>query len=75
LVTHKENNARSNSPSALNARKTHCPAGHLYDEANTYVDRDGRRHCRTCGRIGAMRRKKHTNDGTQEFPQSDLKCF
>jgi hypothetical protein len=30
------------------ARKTHCPQGHPYDEINTYVDRTGCRHCRTC---------------------------
>lgn len=28
---------------------THCPDGHLYDDANTRVGRDGRRHCRKCG--------------------------
>jgi hypothetical protein len=31
-----------------NASKTHCPAGHLYSEANTYTYR-GMRMCRTCG--------------------------
>ena len=30
---------------------THCPAGHEYDEANTYyAKRDGHRVCRTCRR-------------------------
>lgn len=33
-----------------NATKTHCPQGHAYDEANTYVHPDGRRACRTCRR-------------------------
>jgi hypothetical protein len=29
--------------------KTHCPQGHPYDDANTYITRDGkRRMCRTC---------------------------
>lgn len=32
------------------ARKTHCPAGHPYDEVNTYVH-DGRRWCRACARV------------------------
>lgn len=32
------------------ANKTRCPADHLYDGANTYVDRSGARHCRTCRR-------------------------
>jgi len=40
------------SAAALNAAKTHCPAGHAYDEANTYVDvRRGARSCRECKRI------------------------
>jgi hypothetical protein len=29
--------------------KTHCPKGHPYDEANTYVDK-GKRICRICKR-------------------------
>ena len=31
-----------------NARKTHCPKGHPYDEENTYLAPDGARQCRTC---------------------------
>ena len=31
-----------------NAGKTHCPQGHPYDEANTYVTRKGTRACRSC---------------------------
>lgn len=30
--------------------KTHCPAGHPYDEVNTYVDKRGHRSCRACQR-------------------------
>ena len=29
--------------------KTHCPKGHLYDEANTVIDSKGYRKCRACG--------------------------
>lgn len=29
-------------------QREQCPMGHAYDEANTYVDTDGRRRCRTC---------------------------
>lgn len=32
-----------------NARKTHCPSGHAYDDENTYTGSDGR-HCRACHR-------------------------
>jgi HNH endonuclease len=28
--------------------KTHCPSGHSYDEANTYIHRNGSRKCRKC---------------------------
>ncbi len=28
-------------------RRTHCPQGHPYDDANTLVSK-GRRYCRTC---------------------------
>ena len=30
------------------ARKTRCPRGHLYDEANTIVRKSGARQCREC---------------------------
>jgi hypothetical protein len=36
------------APAAVNARKTHCPQGHPYDEANTIQQRRGGRLCRTC---------------------------
>lgn len=47
-VTHAVNTLRGESPQAANARKTHCPQGHPYDEANTYVNTYGRRVCRIC---------------------------
>lgn len=31
-----------------NAKKDHCPKGHLYDEVNTYIPPRGGRHCREC---------------------------
>lgn len=31
-----------------NQQKTHCPAGHRYDQNNTYVNPRGYRLCRTC---------------------------
>lgn len=33
---------------ARHAKKTHCPAGHAYDAANTHVDKRNMRHCRAC---------------------------
>lgn len=40
-----------------NARKTHCPQGHEYNEENTYVWRGSSRRCRACGREAKRREK------------------
>lgn len=55
LVTHRVNVLRGTAPSAIHARKTHCPNGHAYDEANTYRYPDGGRRCRTCQRAAQNR--------------------
>ncbi|WND36947.1 HNH endonuclease signature motif containing protein [Streptomyces sp. BB1-1-1] len=52
-VDHRTNTLRSTGPTAANARKTHCPAGHAYDAANTYRGSDGGRKCRACKRARA----------------------
>lgn len=53
-VTLAENKARGESFAAENARKTHCPRGHAYDEANTrIVASTGYRACRACRREDA----------------------
>lgn len=39
---------------ALRARAaliTHCPRGHAYDEANTYINKKGKRICRACNAL------------------------
>lgn len=46
-VTPGENLRRGQGVGGLNARKSCCVAGHVFDEKNTYRDRRGR-HCRTC---------------------------
>jgi hypothetical protein len=58
-VTMRENVLRGESPAAIGARKTHCPKGHPYDEANTYRYR-GKRSCRACNRaaVAALRVRK-----------------
>lgn len=48
LATQIDNTMRGSSPAAMNARKTHCAHGHPFTEENTYVNPDGKRHCRTC---------------------------
>ena len=47
LVSAKVNTLRGVGPTALNAKKTHCLYGHIYDEKNTYVHH-GSRYCRRC---------------------------
>ncbi len=54
-VTNRENVLRGEGHTARNARKTECPQGHEYDEANTYTSSDGERHCRACGREASRR--------------------
>jgi hypothetical protein len=49
-VTQLVNVMRSDAVTAVNARKTHCPARHRYTRASTRIDRDGKRHCRECNR-------------------------
>lgn len=53
-VTHRENGLRGESPWAENARKTHYPQGHEYDEENTRVNNAGSRVCITCSRGRAL---------------------
>lgn len=83
-VTPRENAIRSNSPWAVNARKTHCPQGHPYDEANTIVE-NGHRVCRACRR--APHSKPHcrarthcpqghlySEENTYRTPEGNRKC-
>lgn len=48
---------RVNGPS-FNAKKTHCPRGHPYDEENTYIQKSGSRHCKECTRASVRRWNK-----------------
>ncbi|MFE3861084.1 HNH endonuclease signature motif containing protein [Streptomyces goshikiensis] len=59
-VTRRENQLRGMSVSGLCARKTHCPAGHPYEE-NTRIRRRTTsglpyRRCRTCHRENERKR-------------------
>jgi hypothetical protein len=49
-VTCRENLLRGDTIAAAHAAKTHCPQGHPYDEANTYVSPNRQRFCRKCTR-------------------------
>jgi hypothetical protein len=59
----RDNTLRSEvAPSALNARKTHCPEGHPYDAVHAY---NGARYCRACYNArqarNARRRYQHSH--------------
>lgn len=54
-VTQAENLRRS--PKRNRDFISHCPLGHAYDDANTYVRADGRYACRACAAERARRRK------------------
>jgi hypothetical protein len=48
-VTPRENTLRGFGNSAINARRTHCPRGHPYDETNTFHGKTKNdRKCRIC---------------------------
>lgn len=51
-VTHAENMRRAG------LAVTHCKHGHEYAEANTYLDKRGRRSCRECNRLRAQARRR-----------------
>lgn len=57
LGTHTDNMADKIAKGRdQNQQKTHCPQGHLYDEANTYRYH-GRRQCRVCNADAVARFK------------------
>lgn len=63
-VTRSENLRRGVGVGAYNTTKTHCPNGHLYDEANTRIT-GSRRHCRACAKDRArIKRKNQKEMGT-----------
>lgn len=47
------------------ARKTHCPRGHAYSAANTYVSPQGDRMCRTCRQAADRRRSRARRAGRE----------
>lgn len=63
-VTSAENNRRAVAAglayptlAAINATKKHCPQGHAYDTANTYISPKGHRFCITCRRASDKSRR------------------
>lgn len=50
LVPIRINTLRGTAPTAINARKTHCVAGHPLSGSNLWITPIGGRYCRTCAR-------------------------
>lgn len=71
--THRDNTLRGTAPTAVNARKTHCPKGHEYTPQNTIVHKDkGWRSCRTCRnakfRVLNKRRAAYLSEQRRNLP-------
>lgn len=72
VVTPRENRLRSESLPAQNAKKTHCPKGHLYDEENTYTDPKGRREYREC--VRQRQRRRYATDPAYRLRKSSRRA-
>ena len=72
LVTHKFNSLRSNSPMAINARKTHCPYGHELPETFNENYGEPTRRCLPCRRDRANERYRR-NKSHSTTSQSSAK--
>ncbi len=57
-VTNRENVLRGTSPSAGNARKTHCNRWHPLSGDNLRPARDGRRRCWPCEQMAVRERRR-----------------
>lgn len=67
LVTDRVNILRGTSPSAKQARQTHCKRGHEFSESNTRIN--GRKRC--CRICAAMRARAAAGSG-HEPPRCDV---
>ena len=65
VVTPRENKLRSQSPSAVNAHKTHCPQQHPLsgDNLDPYTLSQGGRRCKVCK--NAQDRARYAQQGTK----------
>lgn len=66
-VTPRENTLRGVGASAINARKTRCPKGHLYDMTVRRTSRAAPdRACSECRRAAALRSSARTHDTKED---------
>ena len=59
------NTLRGFGPTAKNKRKTHCISGHLFDETNTFIRKNGNRACRKCACRASYDYRERQKVGTQ----------
>lgn len=73
-VTQAVNIERGKGLAALNAAKTHCPAGHVYDIENTATF-SGKRHCKTCAKAADRRHyaTPHGGDKQREYARERMR--
>lgn len=72
VVTNRENILRGVSSAAQRARKTHCPKGHPYDEANTYIrPTTGNRECRSCRYLSVKATRERAEDRRALSPSTE----
>lgn len=76
LASHRDNDLRGCGESARNARVTHCPAGHAYDEANTYRPPStkpghSRRDCRACKSAANARYRTRQRQARSRFEEPE----
>lgn len=50
VVTQQINTLRGDGLASQNAVKTHCKHGHPLSDENLYLNKEGKRQCRICGR-------------------------
>lgn len=62
--------ARSDGPSAMNARKTHCDHGHEFTPENTRITNRGGRYCRACD----LERFHLTKGNRKPDPRVEVAC-
>ncbi|MEU7151258.1 endonuclease domain-containing protein [Streptomyces sp. NPDC045456] len=55
LVSHAQSQF---TRAGVNVRKNHCDSGHDFDEGNAYINKAGKRICRTCQRRSAAAYRK-----------------
>ena len=47
---------------SVQANKTHCKQGHVFNDENTYIRPDGNRCCRACRKLGMRRSRAKMRD-------------